>query len=106
MKQDNEKYEIGARIRKFRELRGISQKELADAINISNNRLSNWEQGINRPNADILADICLALNVSPSELLDVHLETDTLSDKERSVITAYRSNPELQKSVNILLGIE
>lgn len=106
MKQDTEKYEIGARIRKFRELRGISQKELADAIHISNNRLSNWEQGINRPNADILADICLALNVSPSELLDVHLETDTLSNKERCVISAYRSNPELQKSVDILLGIE
>ena len=105
MKQEK-KYLIGARIRKYRELRGISQKELANSIHISNSRLSNWEQGINRPNADILADICLALNVSPSELLDVQLETDTLSDKERSVITAYRSNPELQKSVNILLGIE
>lgn len=105
MKQEK-KYLIGARIRKYRELRGISQKELADSIHISNNRLSNWEQGINRPNADILADICLALNVSPSELLDVHLDTDTLSEQERRVITAYRTNPELQKSVNILLGIE
>ncbi len=105
MKQDKEKYEIGARIRKYRELCGFSQKELADIIKVSNNRLSNWEQGINRPNADIIADICKALNVSPSELLDVHLDTDALSEKERKIITAYRLKPEFQKSVDVLLGI-
>lgn len=64
------KYEIGARIRKYREMSGFSQKELAQKIGVSNSRVSNWEQGINRPDADILADICKALNVSPSELLD------------------------------------
>lgn len=100
------RYEIGARIRQYRELRGLSQKELAEMINISNNRLSNWEQGINRPNADILASICKALEVSPSELLNIHLDTDNLTEQERRLITAYRSKPDLQKSVNILLGIE
>ena len=100
------KYEIGAKIRKYREQRGLSQKELAAMIHVSNNRLSNWEQGINRPNADMLADLCHALNVSPSELLDVHLDTDHLTEQERKVIAAYRVKPDLQKSVNILLGIE
>ena len=70
------KYEIGARIRKYREMRGFSQKELAQKIGVSNSRVSNWEQGINRPDADILADICKALNVSPSELLDVRLSPE------------------------------
>ena len=51
------KYEIGARIRKYREMSGFSQKELAQKIGVSNSRVSNWEQGINRPDADILADI-------------------------------------------------
>lgn len=49
------KYEIGARIRKYREMSGFSQKELAQKIGVSNSRVSNWEQGINRPDADILA---------------------------------------------------
>ena len=49
------KYEIGARIRAFREARGLTQKELADRLQINNNRVSNWEQGINRPDADMLA---------------------------------------------------
>ena len=100
------KYEIGARIRKFREDRGYSQKELAELIGVSNSRISNWEQGVNRPDADILVDLCKTLNVSPSELLDVHLKDDELSDIERKVINAYRAKKDLQSAVNILLGVE
>lgn len=99
------KYEIGARIRKFREDRGYSQIELAQLIGVSNSRVSNWEQGINRPDADILVDLCKTLNVSPSELLDVHLKDDELSDIERKVINAYRAKKDLQSAVNILLGV-
>lgn len=100
------KYEIGTRIRKFREDRGLNQKEFGDMIGVSNSRVSNWEQGINRPDADILADICVALNVSPSELLDVRLSSDELNDKERKIIMSYRSKTDLQKAVDILLGVE
>ena len=100
------KYEIGARIRKYREDRGYSQKELAELIGVSNSRISNWEQGVNRPDADILVDLCKTLNVSPSELLDVHLKDDELNDMERKVINAYRAKKDLQSAVNILLGIK
>ncbi len=100
------KYELGARIRKYREEQKLSQKELAALIGVSNSRVSNWEQGINRPDADILADICRALNVSPSELLNVHLSDDELSSQERKVLRAYRKKTELQQAVNILLGID
>lgn len=99
------KYEIGKRIRKYREARGISQVQLAEMLGIRNSRVSNWEQGINRPDADILADICRALEVSPSELLDVRLSSEEPDQKEMEVIRAYRSKPELQQAVDILLGI-
>ncbi len=99
------KYEIGARIRKYREEKGLSQKQFADMINVSNARVSNWEQGINRPDADILADICRALNVSPSELLNVHLVGEELSQHEMKLVNAYRENTGLQNAVDILLGI-
>jgi len=100
------KYEIGMRIRKYREKSGLSQKELAEKINVSNSRISNWEQGINRPDADILADLCRALNVSPSELLDVRLAPEDLNEQERKVIMAYRTKTDLQNAVDILLGID
>lgn len=100
------KYEIGSRIRKFREERGISQKQLAEQIGVSNSRISNWEQGINRPDADRLAGICRALSVSPSELLNVRLSTDELTDHERKLVLAYRAKAEMRQAVNVLLGIE
>lgn len=100
------KYEIGSRIRKYREERGLSQKQLAELIGVKNNRVSNWEQGLNRPDADILAALCRALQVSPSELLDVRLVDDELNAQERKVIMAYRAKTELQQAVNILLGID
>ena len=100
------KYEIGTKIRKYRELKGISQKELANLIGVSNSRISNWENGINRPDADILAELCKALSVSPSELLGVRLSTDELSEQERKIIQAYRAKTELQPAIHILLGIK
>lgn len=100
------KYEIGKRICKFRKESGMTQEQLADKLHITKSRISNWEQGLNRPDVDMLADICCALHITPSELLDVHLTGDVLSSKERRVITAYREKTELQRPVDILLGIE
>lgn len=100
------KYEIGNRIRKYREERNLSQKQLAALIGVSNSRLSNWEQGVNRPDADILAVLCRTLQISPSELLDVHLSGEELTDRERKILEAYREKTDLQKAIHILLGIE
>ena len=102
------KFEIGRRISQYRKEQGLSQKEFAKLIGASNSRVSNWEQGRNGPDADILADICRVLKVSPSELLDIHLSDseDKLSDQERKVLRAYRQKPELQQAVNILLGVQ
>ncbi len=100
------KYEIGSRIRRYRKENGLTQEQLADKINVTKNRVSNWEQGINRPDADILADICRALNVSPSNLLGVYLSSDDLNERERRVIQAYRDKADMQKAVDILLGID
>ena len=99
-------YEIGSRIRMFREVKRITQKELAGRIGVSGARVSNWEQGLNRPDVGFLARICEALNVSPSELLDFRLPPDELNDLERTVIAQYRKKTEMQKAVNILLEIE
>lgn len=99
------KYEIGSKIRYYRELRGLNQKELAKRIGVSNGRISNWEQGINRPDADILVLLCQALEVSADELLDLKTTSMQLSATECELIRMYREKPELQSAVNILLGV-
>ncbi len=100
------KYEIGNRIRKYRKECGLTQEQLAEKIHVTKSRISNWEQGTNRPDADILGRICMALNVSPSDLLNVHLTDDNLTSHERKMLNAYREKTELQQAVDILLGIE
>lgn len=100
------KYEIGNRIRKYRKESGLTQEQLAEKISVTKSRVSNWEQGINRPDADIIGKICRALNVSPSDLLDVHLTDDELNAHEKKVIKAYRTKEDLQQALDILLGVD
>ena len=98
---------VGDNIRKYREMSGITQKQLANKLGIDgSSRISNWEQGSNNPPADMIADICEALNVSASELLGVKLAADELSVDERRVIKEYRTKVSMQHAVKVLLGIE
>ena len=99
-------YEIGLRIRQFRETKRLTQKQLADSIGVTNSRVSNWEQGTNRPDVDKLADICRALSISPSELLDVRLDSDEFTNHERNLVLAYRAKLGMQKAVDTLLGLD
>ena len=99
-------YEIGSRIRKYRKDKSLSQKDFAALLGVSASRVNNWENGVNRPDVDILADICRTLNVSPSELLDVRIDPEEISAQERKVIMAYRTKSHLQQAVNILLGVD
>ena len=79
--KESKKYEIGNRIRKYREASHLSQKQLAEILGVSNSRVSNWEQGLNRPDADILAEMCVALDVSPSLLLGIKVTGDELTEQ-------------------------
>lgn len=99
-------YNIGARIRYFRELRQMSQKEFSKRIGVSNTRVSNWEAGINRPDADLIASICRVLSISADELLDIHLDREQLTAEEEQIILRYRQKPELRHAVRVLLGID
>ena len=99
------KYEIGARIRTYREKARMSQRELANTLGVSNTRISNWEQGVNRPDAEMIGALCHALNVSPSRLLGIQITDRELTDKENDIIDAYRQKPEMQHAVDVLLGL-
>ena len=103
--KESKKYEIGNRIRKYREASHLSQKQLAEILGVSNSRVSNWEQGLNRPDADILAEMCVALDVSPSLLLGIKVTGDELTEQERIVLKAYREKEDIRQAVHILLGI-
>lgn len=61
--------EFGKRISNCRRESDISQKQLALMIRVSNNHLSNIENGKSAPSFLTFLAICRALNVSPSYLV-------------------------------------
>ena len=62
--------EFGKRVFRCRKDADISQKQLASMIHISNNHLSNIENGKSAPSFFTFLSICAALGVSPSYLID------------------------------------
>lgn len=95
---------IGNSIRKYRELNGMTQKQLAEKLGISNARLSNWEIGTNRPDVDMLAKLCTILDVSANTLLDLDAQISALSDEAISIAHAFDSaSPEIQSAAKALL---
>lgn len=85
------KSNITKNIIKYREKAGLSQKELAKKLNVSPSRISNWEQGSNCPNIEILFEVCKVLNVSINDIYGVYPDSEmTLSYNEQEYIKKYR----------------
>lgn len=71
--------DIGKKIVKIREARGLSQKELAEQIPVSPSTLSRWEKGIVIPPLQQLERTCEVLDVPFSQLFsDSREDYDTL----------------------------
>ncbi len=98
-------YSIGPRLKKFREAKHLTQKQFGKLLHVSDARISNWENGVNRPDVDILVKICEILEVSADVLLDIRLRPEDMTEQERRMLMAYRAKPEMQNAVNILLDI-
>ena len=61
---------MASQIRAIRERRGVSAKELADAIGNSVKTVHAWERGLGQPDADKLVQICNVLKVDVSDFYD------------------------------------
>ena len=59
----------GALIRKLREEAGLSQKQLAEMINVSAYAVSKWENGRGMPDISLLESLAHALDISIEELV-------------------------------------
>ena len=48
---------------------GLSQKEAAKLLNVSNKTLGNWENGASYPKANKVKELCLLYNVRYDDLI-------------------------------------
>ena len=61
---------IGQYIRQLRTSAGMTQKELAEKLNVSFQAVSKWENGDALPDVGLLLDLCDALNTTADKLLN------------------------------------
>lgn len=62
-------YVTGITIRQLREKKGITQKDLADILCVSDKTISKWETGRGLPDISLLEPLAASLGVSLTELL-------------------------------------
>ncbi|WP_090297562.1 helix-turn-helix domain-containing protein [Pseudobutyrivibrio sp. ACV-2] len=68
--------------------RGISQKSLSQMTGIPESTISDWKRKGKTPGADKIVEVCKALEINPSELLEI-------SEKKTSVSSSYSEYSDL-----------
>lgn len=77
--------ELGIRVRRIREARGIRQEDLASKIGVSRSSIANIERGQQFAPVHVLLGLAEALDVEMKELLPTHAELVALVDASREV---------------------
>ncbi len=95
---DNIKF--GKFIREVRREKGMTQKQLADMLHVSDKAVSKWENGIGFPDIKLLEPLAEALDVSLLELMQSEHSKDGLMDArdaERVVADTVARSKQLEK---------
>ena len=91
---------VGAQIKKYRTIKGMTQQDIANALGESSGRvIYNWEKGIGRPDCDKLARLCDLLEVSADELIGCKSMADRPTATEWNTLQKYRALDEHGKEV-------
>ena len=75
---------FGEKIRKARKALGLTQRQLAQLLGVSNTSVSNWEKGLSRPDADMIQMLCTHLRLQPN---DFYGNYETPAEASRPAVT-------------------
>lgn len=97
----NEK--VGLFIAELRKNKNLTQKELADKLNITDRAVSKWERGICMPDISLLTEISDILDISISELLNGKNDgKKKVNNKEIINAVQYADNNMKEKTLRII----
>ena len=86
-------------IRKYREQVGIDQRTVAEAIGYSTNTISNWENGVSRPDIDAVPQLCKLLQIPLPVFFDIEHDPSA-PENESTLLSDYRTlNADQQQMV-------
>lgn len=100
---------IGKFITETRKALNLTQRELADALTISDKTVSKWECGKGLPEVSLMLPLCDALNITVNDLLSGERvsEGDYQKKAEENMMDLIRENEENKKrlAVSVICGI-
>lgn len=86
---------IGTFISEMRKQKGLTQKELAEQLHLSNRTISKWECGNGLPDNSIMMELCATLGISVNELLSGEkLSNDNYISKADENVIALMKEPQ------------
>ena len=97
---------IGKFILELRKQKGMTQKELAEKVSVSDKTISKWECGNSIPDISYLEALCNSLDISVNELLSgERLSEESYSEKAEENIMALMKENENNKKGNYIRDI-
>lgn len=93
-------------IKQHRKKLGLTQKEFADMLSVSDKTVSRWEIGIQVPDALLMPDIAKALKITINELYGIE-DNDTKTKENTTAEILYKINKRVlcAYKIGIILGL-
>lgn len=80
------KQSMGELISQFRKEQGMTQKDLADKMNVTDKAVSKWERNLSCPDINSLPTLAEALGVSVEELLNTTKREEQSNSKVDQIV--------------------
>lgn len=101
MKENDINTVVSKNLRACMSGRGLSQKELAEALGVSQASISNWCQGIKMPRMDKIDRICDLFGIKRSYLLCEHTIQNDLTPCSEAMRALISERPDLEELLSI-----
>ena len=89
---------VARSIRKYRELRGLEQKQLSRMLGVSDSSVANWETGFSKPTLEVLVPVAKILGISLYELFGLDDPMMQYSKQEQKVFAKYKDLNEYHRA--------
>lgn len=98
---------IGKYIAGKRKALGMTQKQLAEKLNISDKSVSKWERGICLPDVSVYMELCEILGISINEFLaGEDIDAENVEKKsEDNIIQVTKDSKKKQKNLKSILAV-
>jgi len=104
-----EQIKIGRFIAEARKAQGLTQRQLADTLSISDKTVSKWECGKGLPEVSLMMPLCNTLNVTVNDLLSGERvsEADYQKKAEDNMMDLMKENEENKKrmALSVICGV-